>query len=68
MIWPEEQNISVWPSGAALATSCDISVPPAAGLFSTITGWPQAACSFSATMRAIASGAPPSTMRISRVG
>ena len=34
-------------------------MPPAPSRFSTITGWPRLACSFSETMRAIVSDALP---------
>ena len=49
----------VWPSGFDLATiSVPMMVPPP-GLFSTITGWPSRAASFSETMRAEVSVDPP---------
>jgi hypothetical protein len=34
-------------------------LPPAPGLFSTISGWPSAACSFGAISRADRSTGPP---------
>ena len=39
--------ITVWPSGAALATAVGGEVPLAPGLASTTTGWPQRAFSLS---------------------
>ena len=50
---------SVWPSGAARATSAAAALPLAAGLLSTTTGWPSAGEIFSASTRATMSGAPP---------
>ncbi len=34
-------------------------LPPAPGLFSTTTGWPQASVSFCATSRPVVSSGPP---------
>ncbi len=55
-MWPIS---SVWPSGAAFATSAAPSEPPAPGLLSTITFWPNAAASFGASARARMSVLPP---------
>jgi hypothetical protein len=40
-------NITVWPSGADLATKSAAMMPLAPGLASTMIGWPQRACSLS---------------------
>ena len=49
----------VWPSGGAASMACTAMAPPAPGLFSTTTGWPMSAASWSATMRATTSMVPP---------
>ena len=41
-------NMTVWPSGAALATKSAAMMPLAPGLASTMTDWPQRCWSFSA--------------------
>src|SRR5687768_16130415 len=57
---------STYPSGATRFTCCVATLPPAPGLFSTITDWPIASESFGATKRATRSvvlpGAKPTTM------
>ncbi len=61
-----------WPSGSALATDAAPTIPPAPRRFSTITGWPSVAGSFSARMRAIVSvtlpGVTPEIRRTVLVG
>ena len=63
---------SVWPSGAALATSAAPLLPPAPGLLSTMKGWPNAFCSSGASARARMSVVPPAakgtTMRTGLLG
>ena len=49
----------VWPSAADFATASVARMVLAPGLFSTTTGWPHAALSFSAIWRAITSMPPP---------
>src|SRR6476620_11229015 len=49
----------VYPSGAAFAVNSAPTPPPAPGLFSTMTGWPSAAVSFSPMVRARMSVVPP---------
>src|SRR5574343_455022 len=49
----------VWPSGAALATTSMPSMPPAPALFSTVSGWPQRAASFSPRVRTMMSSELP---------
>src|SRR6266705_1771062 len=62
----------VWPSGSAFATQAAPISPPTPSLFSTITGWPRLAWSFSAMMRAVVSealpGVTPDTRRIVLLG
>lgn len=70
---PLEISSSVWPSGAALATVCPATMPPAPGLFSITTGWPGSVLAMcSPTARAVMSAAPPgalgTTMRTALVG
>ena len=69
---PLEISSSVWPSGAALATVCPATTPPAPGLFSITTGWPSVLAMCSPTARAVMSAAPPgalgTTMRTALVG
>ena len=50
---------SVWPSGAALATTLVPTVPTAPGRFSITIGWPSFSCSCAATSLAITSTEPP---------
>src|SRR4051812_45894801 len=57
-----------WPSGSALATYFAATTPPAPRRFSTMTGWPRLAESFSVMSRAIVSeaaapGVTPETRR-----
>ena len=52
-------DISVWPSGLARATCWLPMLPLAPTTFSTTTGWPSLAVSFSATNRAMMSGPVP---------
>ena len=49
----------VWPSGGDFATSSTPTLPPAPGLFSITTGWPQAWASLSPIARARMSVLPP---------
>jgi hypothetical protein len=69
---PLEISSSVWPSGAAPATACPATTPPAPGLFSTTTGWPSVRAMCSPTARAVMSAAPPgalgTTMRTGLAG
>src|SRR5689334_5708770 len=62
----------VYPSGAAFATASVPIIPPAPGLFSTITGWPMRLRSGSARTRANVSGveaaANGTMIRIGRCG
>jgi hypothetical protein len=46
---PLGDSTSVWPSGAARLTSLSATRPPAPGLLSTMTFWPNDARSFSAS-------------------
>jgi hypothetical protein len=56
----EAYIMMLWPSGSACsATHFAPTRPPAPSLFSTITGEPHFACSFSARIRAIVSEAAP---------
>ena len=48
-------HISVYPSGAALATRSTPIAPELPAMFSTITGWPQASENFCANIRAVTS-------------
>ena len=48
---PLNASTIVYPSGAAFAVSPTATVPPAAGLFSTTTGWPRRSLSLSAIVR-----------------
>jgi hypothetical protein len=57
--WLLDARMTVWPSGAALATICVPMIVPAPGLLSTTTGCAQASESLSASVRAIGSTAPP---------
>src|SRR5688572_447850 len=63
---------SVYPSGAAFATSAPATLPPAPGRFSTVTGWPSCFDSSLAMARAVMSTPPPGgngqTMRIGLEG
>src|SRR5689334_509962 len=59
MVWLVKLTSSVCPSGAAFATVSAARLPPAPGLFSTITGCPSAAASSLAIARAIVSVVPP---------
>src|SRR5262249_18707729 len=62
----------VCPSGSDCETRFAPTRPPAPSQFSTITGWPYCACSFSARMRAMVSdalpGVTPETKRTVFVG
>ena len=55
----EAYIMMLWPSGSWVATHFAPTRPPAPRRFSTITGWPSVALSFSARMRAIVSEALP---------
>src|SRR5713101_6664704 len=71
-IWLSCPRSSVYPSGAALATSSLERLPLEPGRFSTTTGWPSASPSRGETTRAIVSVAPPGGLgtnrRIGRLG
>src|SRR6266436_9535792 len=58
-ILPESPNITMCPSGGALATILAARMPPAPGMFSTMKGLPNLLLSFSASRRASTSGLPP---------
>src|SRR2546422_314677 len=64
--------ISVYPSGACLATYSVAMLPPAPGRFSTMTGCPSTGCRRSAIRRASRSFEPPggsdTMMRTGRAG
>src|SRR3954462_5320805 len=51
--------MTVWPSGAALATYCAAMLELAPGRFSTTTGWPMFCETFAATRRVTPSAPPP---------
>ena len=55
----EAYIMMLWPSGSWVATHFAPTRPPAPSRFSTITGWPSDAESFSARMRAMVSDALP---------
>src|SRR3974390_2399936 len=59
MIWPGVIMPRGWPSGAAFATTSLPRMPPAPGLFSTMTGTPSLLCIDSARMRPMISAPPP---------
>src|SRR5262245_18759596 len=59
MAWLLATRASVWPSGAALATWSEPSMPAAPPLLSMFTGWPQAAVNLAPIKRAARSIAPP---------
>ena len=71
-ISPEVAISSMWPSGDAFATVLAASMPAAPVRFSTITVWPSAFLSGSATSRAEMSmpppGGKPTMMRMVCVG
>src|SRR2546427_3602539 len=71
-IWLSCPRSSVYPSGAALATSSLERLPLEPGRFSTTTGCPSASPSLGETTRAIVSVAPPgglgTSRRIGRLG
>src|SRR5574337_685698 len=69
---PLKPSASVQPSGGDLAATSTPSMPPAPGLFSTTTGWPQRSLSLSPRTRATTSSELPAgagtTMRTGRGG
>ena len=58
-MWLVKATSKVWPSAGARATSMAAMLPPAPGLFSTITGWPSVLPMSSAISRASVSVVPP---------
>src|SRR5262245_66451708 len=59
MAWLLATRASVWPSGAALATWSEPSMPAAPPLLSMFTGWLHAAVNLAPIRRAAKSIAPP---------
>jgi len=58
-MWPDTIIISVWPSGAILASCAAASAPLAPARFSTITVWRHAFSNSWPTSRAMMSVVPP---------
>src|SRR6516165_11691606 len=57
--WPLATTISVYPSGADVASACEATTPPAPGRFSTTTDWPHILETTSPSVRARISTPPP---------